>query len=361
MATKTHSEISPSNTHRWWNCPGSVALCTGLKGEESEHAQEGTVAHGLLERCLKSGTSPYDYVGQVIEDIDIEVDDEMAEAVAFAIGIIKGEQQKGGQTLIEVPITIVEGEERGTLDVAILRHYEHITVIDFKYGRGVLVSAEENKQLLDYLLGLSKMYDFETATLMIIQPRTTDQYNTWDVPEGYLAEYEEEHKRRILMTKDPAAMTISGDWCRFCKAKAICPELRQDLQTVVAPVQNTELIFPDVKGLPMVAMLKILDNKDRFEKWLAAVEAYAFSILEEGGQVPGYELAKKRAHRVWVNEEEVINTYGGEFDNAIYDVKLKSPAALEKLLGKERKKELEKLVTKPETGYTMKKSALPKE
>jgi len=125
----------------------------------------------------------------------------------------------------------------------------------------------------------------------------------------------------------------------------------------MAPVQNKELIFPDVKMLTLKQIIKVLDNQDKIELWLKALNAYAFSLLEAGQQVPGYELAKKRAHRRWAHEPDVVAAFA-DLGDEIYTLSLKSPAQLEKLVGKARKPEVSKLTEIPEAGYTMKKSKI---
>jgi len=356
MADKIHSELSPSNAERWWNCPGSVAACKGIKQTESEYAKEGTCAHEVLERCLKKpDLTPYDMIGLEIEEV--EVTEEMAEAVAFAIDFIKGELQKGGDLLVEQKITVVPNLIFGTLDVAIIKPFDRATIIDFKYGKGVLVRSDDNYQLLTYLVGVAAKYEFDKAELIIIQPRvnTEDKVSRWDVPDGYLETYSSEMLRHIELTKEKQAMLLPGEWCKFCRAKATCPALRGDLGKAMTPVTNRELVFPDVKALSIDTVVKILDYRERIEDWLDAVSVHAFGILESGNVVPGYELGKKRANRRWKSEEEVLKRFA-ELGDKLFVVKPISPAQLEKVLGKDRKNEITDLTEVPDNGYTIKKS-----
>jgi hypothetical protein len=358
---KTHMELSPSHAERWWNCPGSVALCrTVPKAPQSENAAEGTAAHEVLERCLRqyhvdqTFLNPFDMIGMEIKEY--EVNDEMAEAVALVIDTVKAELHKGGELLVETKVDVVAGVVGGTLDIAIIRPFEDIVVIDFKYGRGVVVSAVDNKQMILYLLGLAQTYGCPKAKTMIIQPRvqTGEPISVWDVPEGYLEVFKGELIRHIEMTKDTAAMCIPGSWCRWCDAKAVCPALRKDLGTAMAPVQNHTLVFPDAKTLTMENIVKVLDYKERIEKWMDAVCAHAYELAFNGSEVPGYELAKKRANRQWKDEKEVLAKFA-DMGEAILKVKVVSPAQLEKMVPKERKEEIEALTEKPDNGLTLKK------
>lgn len=358
-AEKTHMELSPSHAERWWNCPGSVALCrTVPKAPQSENAAEGSAAHEVLERCLnqwaidKTFLNPYDMVG--LEILGFEVDDEMAEAVAYTLDIVRMELHKGGELLVEVKVTVTD-DTGGTLDIAIIRPFEEIVVIDFKYGKGVIVVAMDNKQMLLYLLGLAKQYGCPKARLGIVQPRvhSGDQVSFWDVPEGYLETFTRELTRHIAMTKEKEALLLAGTHCRWCDAKAVCPALRKDLGTAMMPVAGSQVIFPDAKSLTLENIVKVLDYKERIEKWLDAVCAHAFEIALSGGDVPGYTLAPKRANRVWKDEKEVLQKFA-DLGDSILKVKVVSPAQLEKL-APDRKEEIGSLTEKPDNGQTLKK------
>lgn len=345
MAQKTHTDLSPSNAERWMNCPGSVALCATMpKPPQSAYASEGEAAHELLEKCMKDRKlNPFDFV-------DEEHPEEMAEAVSFALEIIRAEMQKGGQVLVEQRVDIAPGI-KGTLDVGIVRPYDSITVIDFKYGKGVLVRAVDNPQLLLYALPLAIQNEVQSVRLMVIQPRAEDQVSTWDCDMQYMETFAAEVERKIALTKEPAAPVCAGSWCKWCWAKAVCPVLRQDISANLPAVQGKELIFPDVKGLPVTTVKKILDNKELIESWLSAVAAYATEVLEAGGAIPGWELAPKRANRRWVSEEEALKAFQDLGEKA-YKIALLSPAQMEKLVGKER---VAPLTEVPDNGTTLKK------
>lgn len=356
MAQKTHTDLSPSNAERWMNCPGSVALCASMpKPEQSAYAGEGQAAHDLLERCLKNQQLlPYDQVGEIIhlDSGDYEVTEEMAEAVSYAREQILSELQKGGTLLIETRLEIAPGIY-GTLDAAIVRPFDTIIVFDFKYGKGIIVSAVDNPQLLLYALPLAVQTEVKDVKIVILQPRTEDQISSWTCDYDYLSTFSDEVNRKIALTKEPNALVCAGPWCKWCWAKPICPVLRQDISKNLPAIPGKEILFPDVKGLAVPVLKKILDYKDLIENWLAACAAYAQEIAEAGGDIPGYELAKKRANRKWINEEEAIKAFQDLGEQA-YKVKILSPAAMEKIAGKER---VAKLTEVPDNGMTLKKIA----
>lgn len=349
-----HAELSPSNGSRWMNCPGSVALCATMpKPASSKYAVEGTAAHIFLERCLKDPTiNPYDLVGDEIEDMGYEVTEEMADAISFSLDYIRTEiRVKGGELVIESKVDIIGKTVYGRLDAAIIREYDTIIVIDFKYGKGVLVSATDNVQLLLYGLGLMRRYEAPTMRLVVLQPRTEGMISTWYCDEKYMVAFEKEVKRKIKLTKEKNALTSAGDWCKWCYAKTICPSLKKDLRDSLPAIPGKELLFPDVRGLSVDNMVMIMEKKALFTDWLSAVCAYAQEFVEAGGVIPGYDLAQKRAHRKWANEKEALKTFTDLGEDA-FTVKVKSPAQMEKIAGKER---VAPLTFTPDTGMTLKK------
>jgi hypothetical protein len=350
MGAKTHTALSPSNAERWMKCPGSVALCATLpKPEQSKYASEGEAAHTLLERCLRNRKiMPFDMVGGMIGDF--EVTEEMAEAVTVARDAILSEAQKGGELLIEQRVDIAPGIS-GTLDAAVVRPYDTIVVVDFKYGKGVVVSAVENPQLLLYALPLATQAEAPSIKLMVVQPRSEGQISTWDCDYDYLSAFSDEVIRKIALTKEKNALVCAGSWCKWCWAKPICPVLRQDISAALPAIPGKELIFPDVKGLSVDAIKKILDYKELIETWLDACAAYAQEVVEAGGNIPGYELAKKRANRRWIDEEGALKAFA-DLGDAVYKVKILSPAQMEKIAGKDR---VAPLTEVPDNGMTLKK------
>lgn len=352
MANKTHTDLSPSNAARWLHCPGSVALCkTVPKLPQSPYASEGEAAHELLEKCLRNPKiNPFDLVGDLAKN-GVEWDEEMAESISFTLNIIRAELQKGGELLIEQRLTVIPGIVEGTLDVAVIREFDSITVFDFKYGKGVVVPAADNPQLLLYVLPLSKKFDVPVMRLVIVQPRTEGQVSSWECTSDYLDGFEQEVYRKIELSKEKDALFLAGTWCKWCQAKIVCQEVRQDISASLPAIPEKDLVFPNVKGLSPATVKKVLDYKDRIEDWLGAVAVYAQEYVEAGGTIEGYELGKKRANRRWINEVDALKEFSDLGEKA-YKVALLSPAQMEKIAGKER---VSKLTEVPDNGMTLKR------
>lgn len=53
---------------------------------------------------------------------------------------------------------------------------------------------------------------------------------------------------------------------------------------------------------------KLLDSFTELKAWIASVEDYALEQAIAGNKTPGYRLGSTRSTRVWVNEQQVIDT-----------------------------------------------------
>jgi hypothetical protein len=99
-------------------------------------------------------------------------------------------------------------------------------IIDFKYGQGVLVSAEDNPQMKLYALGaldlFDGIYDIEMVSMTIYQPRR-ENVSTSTVSKENLYQWAEE----VLKPKAELAFNgdgnyCPGEWCQFCRAAVKC-------------------------------------------------------------------------------------------------------------------------------------------
>ncbi len=81
----------------------------------------------------------------------------------------------------------------GTGDLVIVAD-DVLQVIDFKYGKGVTVSAELNPQMMLYALGALNLYgylyDIKTVKTAIVQPRL-DNISEWEISVDELLEWAE--------------------------------------------------------------------------------------------------------------------------------------------------------------------------
>jgi len=358
----THAILSPSSAHRWAVCPGSVALCRTLPDTTSEYAQLGTAEHRLHELIL---TEPYPlshWSRQIVEGYTVDAD--MLQAVSASTDRVLQLRFGGGEMLVErsVPIDHITGEvdAEGTADVLILGATD-LHVIDYKGGRGVQVDADENLQLMMYASGALRLFDLvgeiTTVHLHIHQPHI-GHFDSWTITVDEL-------ERRIGLlssaahrASQPDAVRVPGEsQCKFCRAKADCPEASNRVQQVVAASFAT---MPTLSQAEMVAayddaMLGVkLSMVDWIESWCKAVRGEVERRLLAGTPVPGFKLVEgKKGNRAWTDKavaEEALKNMRVKHDQ-MYDYSVISPTSAEKLaksgaLGPRQWEKLQPLITR---------------
>jgi hypothetical protein len=346
---KLHSEHGASSAYRWLACPGSVSLSRGIPDKTSEYAIEGTAAHALAELALKKERDAAFWIGLEIEGVPVT--EEMAEAVQVYVDHIKMTLQADDDLRLEQRITLDKINPPrpmfGTADCVIYRRAtKELFVYDYKHGAGVPVEAIGNKQLRYYALGallsLDRDEPCETITAGIIQPRA--QHSDGPIREemfsaGDLLDFASELVEGVEATLKDNAPLVPGSHCRFCKAAAVCPAKRDQAFELAKIEFGEDNLLPDridprVMSIEQVA--NFLNVADQIEDWLKALRAHVLAELEAGNHVPGWKLVNKRASRVWVDQDKVIKwaTGLGLHEDEVFEMKLKSPAQLEKVVGK---------------------------
>jgi len=357
-----HSRIGASSCARWWNCPGSVALLATLpeRRQSSKYAIEGTVAHWVGEQCLLKEHDPFDYIGEIIEeqDLEVKVTSGMAEAVQLYLDTIDadlaehGLDRKALRVEAKFALTDVDPDAFGTNDCLLEVPFKKLYVYDYKHGAGVPVNVLGNKQLLFYALGAAMTSDFSEVELVIVQPRANHEdgcVRRWVITAEMLEEFKQELIKRIAETKKPKAIVKAGKWCKFCDAGAICPALKKNAEEVL--VSDFAGVPVAIDQVPMVQILKAYEKKSMVLDWFSKIDAYLLDQLEHGQKVDGYKLVKKRSNRKWINEDDVVRVFGKPLQDELYvKPKIKSPAQLEKLVGK---KDVAPFIFKPEAGVTV--------
>lgn len=104
---------------------------------------------------------------------------------------------------------------------------------------------------------------------------------------------------------------------------------------------------PKVEDLTIEQISHIMKLVPVVEDFISEVQSKAAELLGQGLEVPGFKLVQKRANRQWIDEDAVVEAFG---DVALEKPKVKSPAKLEKIVGKE--KILDYVMT-PEAGVTV--------
>lgn len=330
----THAKrFSPSAAERWMTCPGSVAACLDLPNESSSYADEGTAAHYMAEQILR-GADGKSLVGKKADN-GVEMTAEMLLEVTkytnYVLGVVEA---TGGILMVEqrLPLIDITGEDaHGTSDVVILAGDE-IIVVDLKYGMGVKVEAENNPQLQIYALAALGQFglaqDFTRARVVIHQPRL-NHVSEWAQPVSDLESFGVAIKWAVGNAMLPDADLVPSDkGCKFCRAKATCPAIRQQA------MDEFEVLTPVPKEATDDQLASAMAKADLIEGWVKSIRAEVERRLLSGIAVPGYKIVQgKRGNRQWSNKEEaeaLLKKMRLKIEE-MYDFTLISPATADKL------------------------------
>ena len=341
-----HALLSPSAAHRWMNCTASPRLEETAPDSESNYAQEGTLAHAYCAKKLKS------FMGLDTADEDKEIAQlnaqyhtgEMDEYTDTYKTIVLEKfnaarsATKDARLLVETRLDFSEyvPEAFGTSDATIIAD-GLMEVIDFKYGKGVRVSAHRNEQMMIYALGAyirhSLEYRIERVRMTIVQPRIENLSEFEMSVDDLLAWAEDELRPKAVEAFGRNGKQKPGEWCQFCKVKCGCRALAEKCTAVALDNRDPGLIAPEKMATDILPWLAIIKS------WVSSMEDYTLQQALAGVRYPGYKLVEGRSVRKITDDKAVIALLSKEgFDESDY---LK-PAALcgigdlEKLVGKKR-------------------------
>lgn len=366
---RAHAVLSASGASRWMNCTPSAQLEAkyGVK-TNSEYAAEGTLAHELAELLLQSFLKKQKPSAQAIAAIENNslYTPDMPDYVAQYVEYCQGEYTEllnryplDTDMRIEAKLDLSRyvPESFGTADCIVVGG-DTMEVIDLKYGKGVVVYADDNPQLKLYALGaydlLGMVYDIQTVKLTIVQPRL-DNISSWEIPLVDLLDWaENELREKAYMAHRGEGEPTIGAWCKFCSVKARCTALYQEsLDVAESDFGDDPRIMTDEQ------VSDILSRSDTILDFLSAVKDYALAQALEGKSWPDFKLVEGRSVRKFGADDSVIaavleESFPDVPREEFYTSKIKGITDLEKLLGKKKFTEmLGDYIVKPEGKPTL--------
>lgn len=363
-----HANYSPSRLSRIIACPGSVSLIEAMKEKgtvpfesvSSPEAEEGTRMHKVTERLDITMAKTSKSIYEAAEDLGINREDtEVAKECLDYAATIKNAILPKGQ-YIETTESVVSlspfglPEVWGTSDKTILALSELTAhVIDWKFGRGVEVSAIENVQLMAYGAGsIGWPTHIKRIHLHIVQP-LIGNFSSWNISAPDLFKWVHVKLAGAIADSKSVDPVFNPGMpqCRWCEAKSNC---KYHYMSVIQRAQEVfTLAKQDKNILQPEQIAKILAHEDFIKKAFKDFATYGFNQLRDGKPFPGYKLVRGRANRKWVDEAKAaqyIGEHAPHIDTEkMFVSKFFSPAAAEKLsraLAKDQ--EFQKLIHKPE-------------
>lgn len=339
-----HALLSPSAAKRWLHCTPAPRLEASLPDSVTSFAQEGTLAHAYCAKKLKT------FLNLPTEGEDAEIHalrdtyhtgemDEYTDTYQTIVLEKFNEARRrtpDARLFIETRLDFSRyaPDSFGTADALIIAD-GLMEIIDFKYGKGVRVSATDNEQMRIYALGAydaySLEYDIRQVRMTIVQPRL-DNLSEQTIPVPELLAWAD----NVLIPQAAKAYKgegeqSPGEWCRFCKVKPQCRALAE--QVAEAAKTEAKLLPPDELAetyLPLLPVVKI---------WLASVEEHALSLALAGTELPGWKIVEGRSNRKITDTQAAAQALSeaGYAQSDIYKPQeLRTITDLERLTGKKR-------------------------
>ena len=328
-----HSNIvGGSAAKRVMACPGSVALSAKMPPKpSSEHADRGTLLHDVIAEILGKDLPGSQFIGTKHKD-QVLTEELFEEKIAVALELLD-EVDPHKRMEYEVETRVGFGDLLpgvfGSTDL-VGKIGNKAIVLDWKFGDGVVVTAEENAQLMFYAAASMRTDEAKWAfegvdeiELVIIQPPAIRR---WTTTKARIKQFEQELVLAVKAAMKPDAALQHGDHCRWCAAKPTCPKMTGAVDRALQ-VQLKE-VNVDMLG-------KYLKNADLLEDWIKDLRGLALQLLEKSVPVPGYKLVPKQARRQWSDEAKVadaLHDMGVPRAELYKPEELLSPAQAEKVL-----------------------------
>lgn len=379
MPPEKHALLSASSAARWLVCTAAPRFEEGLPENTSEYAEEGRLAHAIgelkvLKKCTPMSSRTYNtrlnklkknplYTPEMDKTTDLYLEHITEQVMAY---------DSAPTVAVEVKVEFTDyvPEGFGTCDCCIIGG-DLLSIVDYKHGKGVPVSAVGNPQMRLYALGALRRYApvfgdaIKRVRMTIDQPRL-DSYTTDEITVEELRAWGESIKPIAQKAFSGLGEFVPGDHCRFCRGKAQC-RARANINTALedfkdcvpagkaTPEQLAQAEQDGQDGIPVTLLTdaeigNLLERGKLLVQWYKDLEAYATEALLAGKEIPGWKLVAGRSNRTFTDQDAAIQAViAAGYDEAlVYDRKPKTLSELEKLMGKaEFAEKIGGFVTKP--------------
>lgn len=380
MATPNkHAFLSASSAHRWLACTASPHFEKQFPDGTSEYAEEGTLAHSFCElygqrafkpeemtkrkfnfRVKKLQENPL-YKPEMLDCAQAYVDFIQQNALGY-------EHKPHIAQEVQVNFSAYVPEGFGTCDCIIIGD-DTLCIIDYKHGKGVAVSAQENPQMRLYALGALIKYSpiygdsIKKVCTGIFQPRidnisaevlTVEELTAWGESIKPVAE---------AAYSGHGSAFVPGEHCKFCKGRAQCRARAEQntaledfkdclVESAVEPeiAKASRDLTPEQRkiiGLPPILsdaeVGDLLTRGKLLVAWYNDLCDYAQKAILAGKEIPAWKVVEGRSNRTFKDVDEVIKrlTAAGYEEAMCYERKPLTLTSFEKLIGK---KDFEKII-----------------
>ena len=337
----------------WMLCPPSHKLCGGTAavakaishdegygwGQVSANEEQGQEYHRLAADKLRVRLGAQDAARTDDLRYYDAMMDERTDQYCDEVMRVCRERYDSGQdvrVVIEEPYDMLLCDDihcRGRADCIIFTPTT-LDVIDLKSGRGALVSAYRNPQMMVYALaGLDLCADADPEIrLTIIQP-ALHNISTASITRAELLVWRDEHLiPAARQTVEGTGSYHVGDHCRFCPVRPTCRARAEQMQSYVASARHD----PTSPTLALDDVAALLEGADHYKAWVDDIRKWATDEAMAGGQVPGYKLIIPHNRRRQFADEQAVVDAAREVGIDPYKRVLQSPREIELQIGTAR-------------------------
>jgi len=385
---RKHAQWSASSTERNWLCPGNLAIGEDVPARpENKAAAWGTACHEVSEKLLKREPIEAGFELETERHV-FYVDQDMLDCAWVYVDYIR-ERLKQGYNLhaveqqFDLKSMALPMDIGGTADAVLHNPFEKVLeIVDLKTGKGKVVEAPGNPQERLYALGVLVNTDLNGVPVRkvrttIVQPRlphrdgvirselihvadlmdwTIDLVPRVTLAAEALKTYAAARENSILLDLWVDDFLVPGETqCTFCPAAGGCPALRKRALEIAGQDGLTYKSNTFVQNT-VEAVENDLDMFEQLEGWIRERRALAHEMAVQGTKFDHHVLVDKIGHRKFagIGEADIVGRIRSRIpldDDSLFDRKLKSPAGLEKAIGKRAVEEhLGDLIIRPVTG-----------
>ena len=348
-----HALLSASAASRWLVCTAAPRYEEQFPESTSEYAEEGRLAHSFCElKLLKKFTVSLTQkafttrINKLKKDAMFNPEMEKTSDL-YIEHLTERAMQFDSAPYVTAEVRVDYSEYApegfGTCDCVMIGG-DTIIITDYKHGKGVTVSAEDNPQMKLYALGALKKYraiygdTIKKVVLVIEQLRLSEEPSMWETTVDELIAWGESIKGIAEKAFMGLGEFVPGEHCRFCRGKAQC-KVRASVNTALEEFKDC---VPEAKAQPGDDILTDAEIGDllirgaELVSWYKDLEEYALNATLSGKEIPGWKAVAGRANRAFTDHDAAIKAIiAAGYDEALlYERKPLTLSALETLIGK---------------------------
>lgn len=336
---RPHARFSPSSAEAWTRCPAASFMASNAPPQpDTIFTRAGKLAHRIAELSWVSCQDACKYDHWQAEGVTPE----MVAGVQMWLNMLRP-LDSNHSAWVEYRLNHPEWVDFwGTADwVQFPTAGENVLrIADYKNGVQP-VDIATSRQMEAYML----LADEEAKVRRQVKDPTWTRSAIIVQPSGFGMD---KAQTRVFSSRDMAELSgffqhaistarvdrfCPGEHCKRCKGLAVCPEICGQMQHAVEAVDKEKPA--NVAAMDNRQLSFVLSVKESVEALFDRVEEEVQARLAKGQDVPGFKrVLTAGGHRKWIDPDAVARKLM-DLGTDPYEKSVKSPAQIEKLLGKD--------------------------